>query len=424
MNDERTDRTEAKAGTAIDLVLGDVIGGRYRIRREIARGGMAVLFEAEHVPLGRRVALKLLATELRAVPTASERLLREGRALELARHANVVEVHDAGDDPRGAYLALEMLEGRGLDALLTTRRRLPPAQAVSVTLELCGALDAAHHAGVVHRDVKPSNVFVARDRDGIERAKLLDFGVAQLASSPETRKLTKLGERLGTYEYMAPEQLLAEESDARTDVFAAAVTLYECLTGDVPFAGGPTQLLTTVLGGNRPRPLSGSGLGLPAALDTLFVRALSRDPAQRPASAGDFGRALTAATGLVHQPLGLLDAPTRTAATGIEARQFPRAPYVAPLRVVDPRGVASDGHTGDISENGALVVLEAPIVAGERVSVRFCLPVSGRVVATEGLVRWCREARHRHAVGLELDALGAEARDEIRRYVAITGAPK
>ena len=424
MNDGRVDPMEGGAGAGSDLALGDMVGGRYRIRREIARGGMAVLFEADHVPLGRRVALKLLAADLRHVPTASERLLREGRALELARHPNVVEVYDAGDDARGAYLALEMLEGRGLDALLTTRQRLPVKEAVSVTLELCAALDAAHHAGVVHRDLKPSNVFVARDRDGVERAKLLDFGVAQLASSPETPKLTKLGERLGTYEYMAPEQLLAEVTDARTDVFAAAVTLYECLTGDVPFPGGPTKLLTTVLGGNRPPPLAGSTLGLPAALDALFVRALSRDPAQRPASAGDFGRALTAATGHAHQPLALLDAPTRTAPTGVEARQYPRAPYVAPLRVVDPRGVASDGHTGDISENGALVVLEAPIVAGERVSVRFCLPVSGRVVATEGLVRWCREARHRHAVGLELDKLSAEARDEIRRYVAITAAPK
>lgn len=404
-----------------ELSPGDVVGERYRVRREIARGGMAAVYEAEQIHLGRRVALKMLIAEARDVPTVGERLLREGRALELSRHPNVVEALDAGIDPRGPYLVLEMLDGRALDGLLAARNRLPLGVAVPMILELCAGLAAAHEAGVVHRDIKPSNIFVARIRGGTEAAKLIDFGIASVGPNDQTKKLTQVGERIGTYEYMAPEQLLGEDVDHRTDLFAVGVTLYEAIVGDVPFPGGPTALLTTLLSGAKPPSIAAVIPGVPAALDALIARTLSRDVAARPQSADELAKALRAATGVGREALRVFET-QKQAPSGTEARRFARAPYVAPVRIRDANGVFHDGNSADLSEVGLLVILDAPLIAGERVETRFCLPVSGRVVTASATVRWCRAQRARHASGLEIEGLAPEALEDIRRFVSLTGS--
>jgi len=336
-------------------------------------------------------------------------LMREARALELSRGTSVVDVVDAGLVEEEPYVALEMLDGRGLDSLLTTRRRLPTEQAVGIALGVCDGLASAHRAGVVHRDIKPSNVFLARRGDA-ERVVLIDFGIARMSASGPEPKLTRLGERPGTPEYMAPEQLLDGEVDHRADLFALALVLYECIAGEPAYPERET--LSAVLRGQPPPALAAP------KLDAFFVRALARDPATRPQTAQDFAAELSAAAGVKPSTLRVLDPPAAPSAES--KRQFSRMPYVAPLRVVRSGGASIDGQTADLSEGGALGMLGASPPLETRVTLRFGLPISGRIGQIPAIVRWSRAARHGHAVGFEFVDAPAESLGEIRRFVTFT----
>ena len=184
--------------------------------------------------------------EQRAAPEPRARLLREALALSAARHPGVVSALDAGETDDGTpYLVLELLEGRSLEGILAVRRRIGAAEVAWLGMALCEALGSAHRRGIIHRDMKPSNVFVARDEQGREVVKLFDFGVARMPAETNN-KLTQEGALLGTPEYMAPEQLLAREVDGRTDLYALGITLYECLAGVVPFEGNFGEVLLKV----------------------------------------------------------------------------------------------------------------------------------------------------------------------------------
>jgi len=393
-----------------------LVGGRYTVVREVARGGMCTVEAADHLHTGRRVALKRLAAEVDA--SLDRRLLLEAWALEQCRGPHVVEVLDAGIDGR-AYVVLDLLEGKGLDALLTTRRRLPRDAALALFAQLCSALETVHAKGIVHRDIKPANLFVAHHGRG-ERLQLLDFGVARVPSAPEVRALTQVGERLGTLEYMAPEQVLAEAADASSDLYAAAVVLFECLAGEVPYKGGPRELLQALATRTAPPRLSTLAPGLPTALDDVMQRALAHDKAARFESAAALAAAVRGAMGGgATQTLSLLDAPRPTDAA--YGRGHERAPYVTPVRVLVD-GASFDGHAADISEGGLLVMLATPPPEGRPTEVRFCLPVSGRVVTTPAEVRWRKEARVQRAVGLRFTDLTDEVRADIRRFVSIAGS--
>jgi serine/threonine-protein kinase len=223
------------------LFVGNTVDGRYELRRDLGRGAGGIVFEARHTFTGRRVALKVVAPD---VPRAKleelrGRLMREARALAAVHHPGVVEVLDGGVlDDGTPFVVMENLEGRTLEGLLTTRGKLSIHETVALTLQLADALEATHEAGVVHRDMKPSNVLITRDRDGRERVKLVDFGIAQIAGSKDEEKLTGIGALIGTPAYMAPEQLLAlEDVDLRADLYALGITMFECLTGNVPYIG-------------------------------------------------------------------------------------------------------------------------------------------------------------------------------------------
>ncbi len=402
------------------LETGQIIDKRYRLRREIARGGMGTIHAAEHLHTGRRVAIKFLASDLAEVPSLEKRLLQEARVLELCRGPHVVEAIDAGTDGPGPYLVLEMLDGRSVDSLIATRRKLDFKGAVIAFLELCDALETVHRAGVIHRDVKPSNLFVHKDADGKERLKLLDFGVAKLPTDAEAPKLTQAGERLGTYEYMAPEQLLAEPVSHRADLFSAAVTFFECVAGDVPYQGGPREILEAVLQGRRAPSLAGIASEAPPALDAVFARTLAHNPGTRPASAKELGDLVRAATNIEPgSALSILEAPA--AAQAPRERTFARAPYVTPIRLLSD-GSSVDGHAADISEGGLLVMVARETKTADRVKLRFCLPVSGRVVTLDAVRRWTKQARFQLALGFEFEGLPDEARGEIDRFVKLAGA--
>jgi hypothetical protein len=261
------------------------------------------------------------------------------------------------------------------------------------------------------------------DRGGSEHLKLIDFGVAQIGpqtgDTKATPKLTQPGERVGTFEYMAPEQLLAEPIDHRADLFAVGIVLYECLAGEPPFPGGAGELLRALVAGQAP-PSLGRVLGSGSrALDLLFGSLLVHDRSRRPQSALELAERIRAALAAPLEPIRILDSGAPANVTRA-ARQHTRAPFVAPARALDAEGRSHDGQTEDVSEGGVLAMLATAPVVGSEVRLRFGLPMSGRVATVGATVRWARQARRRHAVGLEFRDMPSDAVAEIRRFVELS----
>ncbi len=260
--------------------IGFVLDRRYRLKRKIARGAGGTVFEATHLFTKRTVAVKLLAPEHRRIDQYRMRLLREAEVLSVARHPGIVQVLDAGEaDDIGPYLVMELLEGRTLEGILTTKQRLGVPESLHVARQVCHALSAAHARGVIHRDIKPSNIFVARDEIGREAIKVFDFGVARADCAD--RKLTLQGAVVGTPEYMSPEQLLAKEDiDGRVDIYSVGILLYECLTGSVPFDGtfGEILLKTSLQAAPAIRTKNAA---VPTDLAAIIDKAIARNPDER-----------------------------------------------------------------------------------------------------------------------------------------------
>ncbi len=272
-----------------DPYVGTVIGGRYRIVREMARGGLGVVYEAIHLGLDRPVALKVLSDEVARNAEAIKRFQREAQTASQIGHPNIVDVHDFGRTDEGwPYLAMEKLQGTDLDDVLAKEPTLAPARLVDILKPVASALDAVHARGVVHRDIKPGNIFLARRSDGSEQVKLLDFGLAAFHERSDTR-LTQIGAVVGTPHYMAPEAAEGELSGPRGDVYALAVVAYECLCGVLPFdAEQATGILVKKVAHVAPRMSALTGVSFPDAVENVLARALSRRPEQRHATTGEF----------------------------------------------------------------------------------------------------------------------------------------
>jgi serine/threonine-protein kinase len=300
-----------------DAATGEVrvVGGRYEIRRAIGAGGMGVVYEAENTWTRRRVALKVLDPARAGGAGRAERFMREARAASALRHPNVVDVLDMGQDPAdGAlYIVQELLLGEDLRALLAREGRLDEARAAALIAPALRGLAAAHAAGIVHRDVKPANLFLAAGAAGEVVPKVIDFGVARdLREASRTAD----GEAVGTPAYMAPEQLRAErEISPAADVWAVGVVLHEMLAGALPFpADNHNVLVHRVLSGDR-AALAESLAHVSAPLRAAIARALEPDPARRFASAAEMLAAL-------ELPAGTAD--TRPARPAAPARPRPR----------------------------------------------------------------------------------------------------
>jgi tRNA A-37 threonylcarbamoyl transferase component Bud32 len=273
-----------------DPLVGSVLGGAFRILRSIGEGATARVYEASHVRLGKkRFAVKVLHSFYGADPTALARFQREAEAAAAISHACVVDVYDVNRTADGRfYLVTELLEGTDLGTLLQARRKLAIGPAVAIARAACRGLDAAHRLGVVHRDMKPDNVFISGDPDD-PRVKLLDFGISKV---DDGANLTQTGMLVGTPAYMAPEQAVGAEVDARTDVYAVGALLYRTLTGHKPFSGDETaDVLSALLTREpaRPRSLEPS---IPEALELVVQRAMAKRPEHRYPSALELERAL------------------------------------------------------------------------------------------------------------------------------------
>ncbi len=256
--------------------------GRYRILHRLGQGGMGVVFAAEDSSLGRRVAVKTITEP---DESARKRFRREARAAAGVNHPNVCQVYEIGEDGGQLFIAMELLDGESLTDRLA-RGPLPMAEAVALGRGILGALQALHATGVVHRDLKPSNVFLTT-----HGVKLLDFGLArplprELTQSLETgTELTRPGLLVGTPRYMAPEQVLGHEVDARTDLFAAAAILYEAVSGRPAFLGATVVEALSATLHEQPPALAGDAVVV--ALDRVLRRALAKRPGERPSSAAE-----------------------------------------------------------------------------------------------------------------------------------------
>ena len=275
------------------LGVGSVIGGKYSLTRLLGEGAMGTVFEAHHHALDVDVAIKILRTRPRFGHDRSprERMQREARAVASLGHPAIIRVFDAGVMPDGLpYLVMELLEGEDLASMLDRLGRLGPVTAVQSMLPIVEALAAAHTRQIIHRDLKPENVFLARTAGGATQPKLIDFGVAKL-DDPAGRRLTLPGMMVGSPAYMSPEQVRGEEADARADIWAVCVILYELVTGSRPF-DGPNEVAVLVATLEEPAvPISVWGVDEPV-LWGILARGLSKDAADRWPSARALGAAL------------------------------------------------------------------------------------------------------------------------------------
>jgi serine/threonine-protein kinase len=360
--------------------------GDYVIGARIARGGCGSVHDAQHVHLGRRAAVKVLHPGLAEQPKMVERFLREVELVNRLRHPAIVEIYDVGvlADLR-PYYAMEYLAGGTLDDLLQRRGRLAPDAALTVLEPVCQALAAAHAAGVVHRDVKASNIAFG---DAYERVKLLDFGIAKLLGpEPGEPGLTSFGKRLGTPAIMAPEQIKGCAVDARADVYALGVLLYRMLTGGAPFTGGsPGVLARQHLEEPAPRP--SRVVPLSPAIDAVVLRCMAKAPGDRFPSATSVHAALAEAVGLSR---GIELGPASTPGRG-----------VAVALVLDARtddDDLDDALANDLAD--ALDLAEEQLRAG---SFRLARVTSSSVLGVRALPADAGEEREARRTALALAA--------------------
>ncbi|MBL8677997.1 MAG: protein kinase [Myxococcales bacterium] len=320
------------SAAAVEREIGSVVAGKYRLLRILGRGGMGVVYEAEHAMTRRRVAVKVLHAHHRQTGDAAKRFINEAQAAGRIQHPNVVEVLDAGEDSdQSLYLVLELLQGHDLATLLMRQRRIDVADTITIIAQVLQALAVAHAQGIIHRDIKPENIFLTRSVTGEQHVKILDFGISKAINPGDGQALnvTQTNTTVGTPHYMSPEQARGERNlDARADLWAGGVVLYECLAGRVPFDGDSynDQIVKVI---TEPHP-SLSQFDVPLELSRIVDRALEKDRTKRYANASemlaDIRQFIERHREYATVPLQVLKAP----------QHLPEAPTPAPAPPKDP----------------------------------------------------------------------------------------
>jgi eukaryotic-like serine/threonine-protein kinase len=301
--------------TLADPLAGRLLDGRYAVTARIAHGGMATVYLALDTRLDRQVALKVMHAELARDEEFVRRFIGEAKSVARLSHQNVVAVFDQGSDGPFLYLAMEYVPGRTLKDVLRERGRFSPAAALDIMAGVLDGLAAAHASGIVHRDVKPENVLLTADG----RLKVADFGLARAQAAAGQ---TRAGLLIGTVAYLPPEQVTGDSTGPRSDVYSCGVMLFELLTGRQPFTGdSPIAIAYQHVNQDVPAP-SALVPGIPAAVDQLVLAATSRDPALRPADAGEFARAVRRVRESVGEPSGL------TGVMGVGVQGLGEAPWL------------------------------------------------------------------------------------------------
>ena len=301
--------------TLADPLAGRLLDGRYAVTARIAHGGMATVYLAMDTRLDRQVALKVMHAELARDEEFVRRFIGEAKSVARLSHQNVVAVFDQGSDGPFLYLAMEYVPGRTLKEMLRERGRFTPATALDIMAGVLDGLAAAHASGIVHRDVKPENVLLTADG----RLKVADFGLARAQAAAAH---TRAGLLIGTVAYLPPEQVTGDSTGPRSDVYSAGVVLFELLTGRQPFTGDtPIAVAYQHVNTDVPAP-SSLVPGIPAAVDQLVLAATNRDPALRPADAGEFARGVRRVREGLGEPSGL------TGVMGVGVQGLAEAPWL------------------------------------------------------------------------------------------------
>ncbi|HEY6880655.1 MAG TPA: protein kinase, partial [Polyangiales bacterium] len=376
-----------------DPLLGQTLAGRYRIVRKIGEGGMGIVYEAVHVIIEKRVALKVLREDFSHRDDVVERFRQEAKSASRIGHEHIVDISDFGITPTGAhFFVMEFLQGNDLAEELERRGPLPTRRAIDIVLQCAKALGAAHAKGIVHRDMKPENIFLLARDTGEDFVKIVDFGIAKMSevdaqgAAAPGRRLTKTGMIFGTPEYMSPEHAAGRELDHRVDIYALGIILYELLTGRVPFLGDTFMGILTQHMFEPLPPLAAvhPGCSAPPELERLIARAVAKNADDRPQSMEEFSQALIAVRDHVLSPLSSSMPPPGTI-THVErpapyggAAPAPRPPYSEPPRAPsmfledEPSPVARRGGAGlwfllagilSVGVLGGWLVLRQPVQA-------------------------------------------------------------
>jgi serine/threonine-protein kinase len=335
-----------------DPLSNQTIDEKYHLEERLGEGGMGTVYRARHLLMDRPVAIKVLHPQFVDNDAARTRFQLEARAAVRLHHPNAVSVTDFGQTPDGlVYIVMELLKGRTLREILALEAPLETARAMSIMLQASAAVAAAHEAGIIHRDLKPSNILVTRSADTPAMVKVLDFGIAKLASDmfddEDAAASTLPGTPLGTPRYMSPEQREGSELTAATDVYSLGIILYEMLTGMAPFTGTSMVEIAIKQANDPPRAPREIVASIPEDVERVMLHALERHPEARPANAAEFRRELLETAerlGLEHQAL--------TSAPDVAALRRTARPSPPGRLVVDIAKLRESRATDKTDKNG------------------------------------------------------------------------
>src|SRR5204863_5624263 len=297
-----------------DPLIGVVLSDRYRILRKIGEGGMGAVYQAEHALIEKKIALKILFQDLTRRPDLVARFLQEAKSASRIGHENVIDITDFGQSPEGlVFIAMEYLDGQDLGRTLKTSGAMDWERARPILMQITKGLRAAHGNGIIHRDMKPENVYLIQREGRPDFVKVLDFGIAKIINADEGGgpALTQTGMIFGTPEYMSPEQAQGSPPDHRVDVYAVGCIMYHMLTGSVPFTADnfmgilTKHLLEQAVPPRKRRP----DLEIPPDVEAVCLKAMEKERDKRYADMDDFYRALGAAGGIPFEPSSVMSMP-------------------------------------------------------------------------------------------------------------------
>lgn len=392
------------SSTGVNRLIGTTVLGQYRIVDVLGQGGMSVVYRGQHALTEQDVALKVLPPELAAYSQVKSRFLEEAKALAQLDHPNIVHLYNFGQENGSFVLAMQFVHGQTWEKLILDSEGQDWPTATRIAVDVLRGLEFAHGRGVVHRDMKPSNVLV-RDDDGT--ATVMDFGIAKMTTST---RLTATGQTMGTVRYMSPEQVRGQEVDSRTDIYSVGATLYEALVGDTPFDGNTHFEIMTKHLTEAPQPLSARGVRVPAVLEAAVMRSLAKKADDRFQNARDFRKELEEALKDAHDGF----AETQRIARDTVAKA--RSGLVAsdPVLTPPPPPPTSPGPSMPAASTGVATSLPRAPAAPTARSLRWLWVGSGLLVLGAGAAVWWRTHRDDGAAapppapaasGLQLPAL-------------------